>query len=287
MTMHDDSNLELLERDLSALAAPREDDDRLRVALRGALADTLRRRPARRRSARRRRSVRAVRAVRYPLGAAMVAAAAAAAVLAFVGTGGSDGPAIANAAIVHHALKAVTPPANSILHSEVIGVQHGMTVLGETWQETSPPYASRGMKGTPGHLGEFADDGTNSFEYDPSTNTIVEQPDSSPPTFTDPVAQVQQELANGQAHRTGTDTIGGVSVYRIDLPQGLVAYFDTVTYKPRYLDDPQRDGSVVRLRVAAYEYLPMTPANRALLSISAQHPRSQIVIGGAGAPAGK
>ena len=143
------------------------------------------------------------------------------------------------------------------------------------------------MKGSPGHLGEFADDGTNSFEYDPSTNTIAEQPDSSAPTFTDPVAQVKQELATGQAQETGTATIGGASLYRIDLPQGLVAYFDTVTYKPRYLDDPQRDGSVVRLRVAAYDYLAMTPANRALLSITAQHPRAQIVIGGAGAATGK
>ena len=42
MTMHDDSNLELLERDLTALAAPREDDQRIRVALRDELATTLR-----------------------------------------------------------------------------------------------------------------------------------------------------------------------------------------------------------------------------------------------------
>lgn len=277
MTMHDDSNLSLLERDLSALAAPREDDERLRLALRDELADTLRGRPRRRR-----------RSTRYPLGAAaIVATAAAAAVLALVGTGGSNGPAAASAAIVHHALKAVTPPANSILHTEVIGVQNGTSVVGETWQETSPPYASRGMKGEPGHQGEFADDGTTSFEYDPSSNTISEQPDASRPTFTDPVSQIRRELANGQAQETGTATIGGVSLYRIDLPQGLVAYFDTVTYKPRYLDDPQRDGSVVRLRVATYDYLPMTAANRALLNITAQHPRAQIVVGGAAAGAGK
>jgi hypothetical protein len=276
MTMHDDSNLKLLERDLTALAAPRQDDQRLRLALRDELATTLRRRPARRR--------RSIRSVRYPLAAAVVTAAAAAAVLALVGTGGSNGPAIASAAIVHHALEAVTPPANSILHTEVVGVQHGATVLGETWQETSPPYASRGLKRSPGHLGEFADDGTTSFEYDPSTNTIAEQPDPSPSTFEDPVAQVRKELANGQAHETGTARIGGVSLYRIDLPHGLVGYFDTVDYKPRYLDDPQRDGSVVRLRVAAYQYLAMTPANRDLVSVTAQHPRAQIVIGGGAAP---
>ena len=276
MTMHDDSNLELLERDLSALAAPRESDERLHLALRDELAATL---PG--------RSASRWRSIRDPLGAAAVVAAAAAAalaVVAFVGTGGSAGPSVASAAVVHHALEAVTPPANAILHTEVVGVQNGVTVVGETWQKTSPPYASRDLKGPSGHEGEFADDGTNSFEYDPATNSISEQPDSSHPTFADPVAQVRRELADGRAVETGTVTIGGVSLYRIDLPHGLVGYFDTVDYLPRYLDDPQRDGRAVRLRVGAYEYLTMTPANRDLLSITAQHPRAQIVTGSSATP---
>lgn len=272
MTMHDDANLELLERDLSALSAPRDSDERLRAALRDELAATVRGGATHHR--------RPIGFIRHPLWAAAVTAVAAVvAVLALVGPGGSDGPSVASAAIVHHALKAVTPPANSILHTEVVGVQHGTTVLGESWQETSPPYASRGLKGSAGHLGEFADDGTTSFEYDPATNSISEQPDSSHPTFTDPVAQVSQELASGQAQETGTVAIGGQPLYKIDLPHGMVGYFDTVDYLPRYLDDPQRDGSVVRLRVAAYEYLAMTPANRALVSLTAQHPRAQIVTG--------
>jgi hypothetical protein len=269
MTMHDDSNLELLERDLTALAVPREGDERLRLALRDELGATLRPRPVRRRFS-----------IRSTLGAAAaMAAAVTVALVALLGTGGSDGPASASAAIVHHALEAVTPPANEILHTAVVGVQNGSMVLGETWQETSPPFASRGMKGEPGHQGEFADDGTTSFEYDPATNTISEQPDSSRPTFVDPVSQVRQELASGRADWAGTVSIGGVSLYRIDLPHGLVGYFDTVSYLPRYLDDPQRDGSVVRLRVAVYEYLSMTPTNRALLSITAQHPSARIVTG--------
>jgi hypothetical protein len=277
MTMHDNSNLELLERDLTALSAPRESDERLRLMLREELAAT-----ARGRSARHRRSIRSIR---YPLGvAAILATAAVVAVVAVVGLGRSDGPAIASAAIVHHALEAVTPPANSILHTEVVGVQNGTTVVGETWQETSPPYASRGLKGSPGHQGEFADNGTASFEYDPSTNTISEQPDSSKPTFADPVSQVRQEMARGQALVTGTVSIDGVSLYKIDLPHGLVGYFNMSDYRPRYLDDPQRDGSVVRLRVAAYEYLAMTPSNRALLSVTAQHPGARIVAGQSATP---
>lgn len=276
MTMHDDPNLQLLERDLTALSAQRAGDEALRLALRDELAATMRGRSGRRRS------------IRIRLGAAaIVAAAAAIAVVALVGTGGSDGPGVASAAIVHHALKAVTPPPNAILHTEVVGVQNGTTVVGETWQETSPPYASRGLKGEPGRQGESADDGTTSFEYDPSTNTISEQPDSSRPTFADPVSQVRQELASGQAQETGTATIGGVSLYKIDLPGGLVVYFDAGDYRPRYLDDPQRDGSVVRLRVAAFEYLAMTPANRAQLSVTEQHPSARIVTGAHSATAGK
>ncbi len=279
MTMHDDSNLELLERDLTALAARRAGDEDLRLALRDELAATLPSRAARRRS---------IRSIRYPLGAAAVlAAAAAVAVVTLVGTGGSDGPAVANAAIVHHALDAVTPPANSILHTEVVGVQNGTTVVGETWQETSPPYASRGLKGASGHQGEFSDNGTISFEYDPVTNTISAQPDSSRPTFADPASQVRQELASGRAVETGTVTIGGTLLYKIDLPEGLVGYFDMRDYRPRYLDDPQNDGSVIRLRVAAYEYLAMTPANRALLNVTAQHPSARIVTGAHSATAGK
>jgi hypothetical protein len=70
--------------------------------------------------------------------------------------------------------------------------------------------------------------------------------------------------------------IGGASLYKIDLPNGLVGYFNENDYRPRYLDDPQQNGAPVRLKVAAYEYLPMTPSNRTLLSEIAQHPNARI-----------
>ncbi|MBV9366874.1 MAG: hypothetical protein JOY89_21775 [Solirubrobacterales bacterium] len=216
-----------------------------------------------------------------------VAAAAAVAFVMVIGTGSSGGPGVADAAIIHHALRAVTPPANQILHTKVVGTQNGVTVAGEVWRETTPPYAGRGIKGPLGHQEEFSDNGTTSFEYDPATNTIYEHPDSSsPPAFTDPVAQVRQELASGQAHVNGTIVIDGASLYKIDLPHGLVGYFDTRSYAARYLDDPQRDGTVVRLRVAAYEYLPMTPSSRDLLSVTAQHPRARIDSNPNDGPAG-
>ena len=101
----------------------------------------------------------------------------------------------------------VTGPANAILHEKVVGVQNGVPVEAEWWQETSPPYASRVIKGPVGHEGEVSDNGTTSFEYDPGTNTITEQRDSSPLTPIDPVSEVRQELASGQAQasRHGRD----------------------------------------------------------------------------------
>jgi hypothetical protein len=268
MTRPDDSALELLEHDLRRLAEPRPEDERLRLAVREQLAAQTVPRPRRRLS------------IRVAVGSgAALAATAAAALIALVGNAGSGGPAIADAAIIHHALIAVTPPAHSILHVKVVGEQSGMRIGGETWQETSPPYASRGMKGEVGHQGEFSENGTMSFEYDPQTNTIYEQPSGPPARFTSPIAAIRQQLAHGQAHYDGTAVINGVPLYRIELPRGLVGYFGQRDYQPRYLDDPQGDGSVVRLRVAAYGYLPLTRANRALLSVVAEHPGARVVRG--------
>lgn len=252
MTLHDDSNLQVLERELRALAAPHEGDERVRLAIRRELATQLRPQPRRLRR----------RLALSSLGAA--AAAAAIMLVALAASTGSGGPTSADAAIVHHTIRAITPPPDAILHVKVVGVQNGAAVMGETWQETSPPYASRGMKGAAGHAGEFIDDGTNSYFYDPSTNTYQEQRDSSPPTFTDPVSQVRQALISGQAHDIGTAVIDGAALIKIDLKGGMVGYFDMHSYQPRYLDDPQRDGASVRLRVIAYAYLPATPAQLAL-----------------------
>lgn len=56
---------------------------------------------------------------------------------------------------------------------------------------------------------------------------------------------------------------------------GLVVCFDKSDYRPLYLDDPTSDG-VVRLRLAAFEHLPLTPANQGLLSLAAQHPNARV-----------
>jgi hypothetical protein len=254
-----------LERDLTTLAAPQQADERLRLAIRAQLSEQLQARP--------RRRLR----TRLAFGAAAVAAAAiAVAIVALIGTGGSRGLAPADAAIIQHAIRAITPPANSIVHVKEIGVQNGTPVAAEWWQQTSPPYANRVTKGPVGRQGEAADNGTTSFQYDASANTIYESPDSSPATLIDPISIVRDRLESGTAQVAGTVTIDGTSLYKIDLPNGVVGYFDRTDYRPMYLDNPQGDGSVVRARVVTYEQLPMTPENEKLLSITAQHPTAPV-----------
>jgi hypothetical protein len=260
----DDSGTELLERDLRALAARQPGDEQLRLMLREQLTPPLRPAPRRRPPSLR---------LALPVAAALAAAAVAA--IVFLGADGA-GPTAASAAILHHTLAAVTPPAGKILHVKTTDVENGVQFVGEWWQETSPPYASRGTKGMAGHLAEFGDDGSTSYTYDPSTNTVYERPDSAPPTSDDPVTLIRDELANGQAHLTGTAVIDGEALYAITLSSGVVAYVDKSTYVPRYLDDPQRDGTTVRLDVVTYEYLPASTENARLLSLTAQHPGAHL-----------
>jgi hypothetical protein len=269
-----------LERDLKTLAEPQETDERLRLAIRAQLAD--------------RRQVHPRRRFRTRLalaGAAVSAAAVAVTIVTLIGTGGSGGLASADAAIIHHAIGAITSPANVIVHVKETGTQDGTSVGAEWWQQTSPPYAIRLIKGPAdgqseganpvvkspaGHASEAADDGTTSSWYDASTNTIYQRPDSSSPSLIDPLSTVREQLTSGSARVAGTVTIDALSLYKIELPNGVVGYFDRTDYRPVYVDNPQRDGSVVRTRVVTYEELPMTPENEQLLSITAQHPRASV-----------
>jgi hypothetical protein len=262
-----------LERDLKTLAESRPDDERLRLALRATLGERLQTRPKRRRP-------------RILLAASAVAAATAAvAVVALTGTGGSGGPSSADAAILAHAARAISPPANIIVHIRETGVQaDGTQVMAEWWQETNAPYAIRLIKGPIGGLIEVASDGTTHSQYDPATNTVYQQPDSKSPTLIDPIETVRAELSSGTAHVAGTVVIDGQSLYKIEVPGGVVGYFDRTDYRPVYLDNPQADGTNVRTRVTAYEELPSNAGNNRLLDVMAQHPDARIQTGPAPAP---
>ena len=213
--------------------------------------------------------------------AAAAAAVTAAAIVALGWPGGSAAPSVADAAIIRHALQAITLPANTIVHVKETGVQDGTPVAAEWWQQTSPPYALRMIKGPVGRQVEAADDGTTSFRYDAATDTVDETPASSAPGLVDPVASVREQLASGSADVAGMVTIDGRAMYEIKLPTGVVGYFDTTDYRPMYLDNPQRDGGVVRTRVVTYQELPMTPHNAKLLSVVAQHSDARLVTPGA------
>ena len=256
-----------LERELKTLAEPRAEDERLRLAIRASLGERLRAQPRIRR-----------RRARLGLGAAAAAAATAAiAVVALVGSGGSGGPATANAAILAHVARAISPPANLIVHVRETGAEPDGTPVGvEWWQETTAPRAIRLIKTYGGQLAEGSADGTTRSWYDTGTNTIYRQPDSRSPTLIDPIETVRAELVRGSADVAGTAVIDGRSLYRIELPKGVVGYFDKTDYRPLYLDNPQGDGSVVRTRVVAYEELPLTAGNERLLSVTAQHPDARV-----------
>jgi hypothetical protein len=255
---------EQLERDLEALGRPREADEHLRLAIRAQLGQQLEARPGRRFR------------TRLAFGMSSLAAAAAAvAIVVLVGTGGG-GPSPADAAIIRAALRALTPPANTIVHVKETAEQNGTPVGAEWWQQGSAPYAMRMIKGALGKQGEFADDGATFSRYDAAANTIVQGPALSPPTLVDPLQVVRAQLVNGNAQVAGSVTIDGVSLYKIELPNGVVGYFDRTSYRPVYVDNPQRDGSVVRARVVAYEELAPTPENEQLLSLTAQHPDARV-----------
>lgn len=263
-----------LERDLKTLGGPRPGDERLHAAIRTTLDDRLHTRPTRRRPALR-------------LGGAAVAAATvAAAIFALVGTNGSGGPSGASAAILARLARTLSPPPNLIVHVKETGVLADGTQVGaEWWQETDAPYRIRLIKGRVGQQTEVAADGTIRSQYDPGTNTVYEQPDSTPPTLVDPIETVRAALADGRAQVAGTVTIDGRPLYEVDLSDGVVGYFDTGNYRPVYLDNPQRDGSLVRTRVVAYDELPLGVENGKLLSVAAQHPDARVVTGPAPGPA--
>jgi hypothetical protein len=224
------------------------------------------------------------------LATSLAAPAVVAAALLIAGVFGGGGASTADAAIIRHADEALSPPPNEILHTKEIG--DGF--VAEWWQLTSPPYTFVGDKGPVGAASpEQAGNATNSSYYDPATNTIHEMSGGGTTSFGDPVAQVHQMLDEGRARVLGTARVDGVDTYKIQFAekdngftsQSLVAYVDQGSYRPVLLSDPQRDGTVVTLRVVTLEYLPATPANLQSLSLTARHPGAAVVHTGPGKPA--
>jgi len=85
----------------------------------------------------------------------------------------------------------------------------------------------------------------------------------------------------------GTVEIDGLSLYKINLPEGVIGYFDKADYRPVYVDEPQRNGKVARLHILEIGYLPSTPKNLSLLSVTAQHPEARVDTNPSDWPNGK
>jgi hypothetical protein len=224
--------------------------------------------------------------------AALVAAPAAAlagAALLVAGIFSGGGPSIADAAIIQRAHAALTPPPNQIFHTAVAG--GGFEA--ETWQLTSPPYSMLASKGAAGgRTSEQVTTGSMVSWWDSATDTIHEEVAPTPQQpFDDPLAQVRHELSAGRARVLGTATVDGKPTYEIQFGRkgqfdahSPVAYVDQTTYRPLVLSAPQHDGSIRRLHVTAFEYLPKTEPNMRLLSLRARHPSARVVAKGSSRP---
>ena len=133
---------------------------------RDALEDAVRRDLGRSRSRRRRALV-----FRSVLAAGAVAAVALGALSLVSRHNGS-------ASVVERAAAAVAPSPDTILHVDMLGSQtnpDGSTVTwrDQSWQQESPPYASRQIETSPdGSIAESASTDTGDELYDPASNTI-------------------------------------------------------------------------------------------------------------------
>ena len=215
------------------------------------------------------------------LGLAVAGAAAAAiAVVALVGSMGSGGPAVADAAIMHIRAE-LTAPAGSILHeAATVTPTGGSPMQFELWAQTGGTGVYRVIKyGT-----EASQSATQNETYDPSTRTVTVSP--LPPAVhayevahsVDPASKLKEMVNSGQATATAT-TFDGTPAYEIQVNvsgdpalENATAYVARSDYRPLEIESSK--GKTV---FSAYEYLPATPANDAQLAVTTAHPGVTVV----------
>jgi hypothetical protein len=285
------NDLDLIQRFRADVPAP--DDERSRAARARLLAEVCaadaqtKRRPDHNGQAH--HGPRPALALRVGLPAAVSLAAAAASAIVLLGGGVSgSGTSTADAAIIHHADVAFAAPPNEVFHSKL----QGDGFVAESWQLTSAPYSYLRRTGPIGAAPYASDDGSTAAYYDPTTNTIHQTRSTKPAAPDDPLTEIRQELQDGRARVLSTATVDGAATYEIQLAdkdgfdaQSLIVYVDRGSYRPIEIADPQRNGTTVHLRVVAFEYLPATPANMNLLSLTARYPNAHVVSDSAAAAA--
>ena len=203
---------------------------------------------------------------------------------------------------LERAQAALTPPAGTVLHmrwqATSSSAEYSCTVthpVGEMWIDQAPPHRYRGRLGLPPLSQDprrLACGSVTPREVGGTLDTQVPGP-SGEPRYAgppDPAAMLRQAISDGRAHDEGKTELDGRTVERIrvDPPDDcfvpgcerdrIYLYVDPETFYPVQAEFTGGafvllDGTVVRVdnvtRWLTYEYLPGTPANRALADIRA------------------
>jgi hypothetical protein len=212
-----------------------------------------------------------------------VPATAAAAAAVLLTAGGASGPSSASAAIIRHVRAELTAPPGQILHeSATVTLPDGSSMPFELWVRTGGTGVYRVIKD--GQEVSLSD--TKNEIYDASTHTVTVSP--LPPAIHqlevskggDPAAELKRMVESGQATATPT-TYNGTPAYKLSVNSSSdtllngTAYVARSDYQPLELDSASHPGAKVVF--SAYEYLPATPANDALLAVTSAHPGATVV----------
>jgi hypothetical protein len=268
------------------IVAPQHDDagDRLiRAALDREIARVSRSAPGDVRKARRRARRVGRRALALSVPATAAAATTATTATLLLTAGGASGPSPASAAIIRHVRAELTAPPGQILHeSATVTLPDGSSTPFELWVQTGGTGVYRVIK----YGQEVSLSATKNEIYNPSTNTVTVSP--LPPAIHqlevskggDPAAELKRMVESGQATATPT-TYNGTPAYKLSVnsPSDTLlngtAYVARSDYRPLELDSAADPGAKVVF--SAYEHLPATPANDALLAVTSAHPGATVV----------
>jgi hypothetical protein len=199
---------------------------------------------------------------------------------------------------------AITPRPGTVLHFKLVMTENRLACKvthppSEMWVELTPPYNWRAVDikqtdickaGLPVEIGGQTTSRTVLGFLPPNTLAIRRDFANEPGSDPDPAASLRQAIEDGTAHVEGGTVLDGRTVERIRIdcndPKYPIcgpryAYVDPETFLPvRTLAGPGlRPGPGASCTAecyvqdfVTYEYLPGTPANRALADIRAQHP---------------
>ena len=210
-------------------------------------------------------------------------AAAATTATVLLTAGGASGPSSASAAIIRHVRAELTAaPPGSILHeSATVTLPDGSSMPFELWTRTGTGVYRVIKDGQ-----EVSLSGTENKIYDASTNTVTVSP--LPPAIhqrevsrgVDLADELKRMVDSGQATATPT-TYNGIPAYELSVNSSSdpllngIAYVARRDYRPLEIDSAAHPGGKVVF--SAYEYLPATPANDALLAVTSAHPGATVV----------